>query len=195
MPLLYNAVAYSTLRREIQNPRTPGSVCATGTTMGIHSKQNNTCHTSRMRVELITCERRSNWGACVNTHADHPPEILHPYTSKRSAIPVSQVTGRIRTKRVSVGLGSIVLATSVGLVLPWKICEKGSKLLMENIELICRVEMSVRPWPRCINPPPPQRAKAGDDCHSVIKVEKIWVYPWTQYFCQVFCDETDFFFL
>lgn len=48
----------------------------------------------------------------------YPPEILHPYTSKRSAMPVSQVTGRIRMKRVSVGLGSIVLATSVGLVLP-----------------------------------------------------------------------------
>lgn len=48
----------------------------------------------------------------------YQPDILQPYTSKRSAIPVSQVTGRIRINRVSVGLGSIVLATSVGLVLP-----------------------------------------------------------------------------
>lgn len=53
-----------------------------------------------------------------NDPRQYQPDILHPYTSKRSAMPVSQVTGRIRTKRVSVALGSIVLATSVGLVLP-----------------------------------------------------------------------------
>lgn len=172
MLLLYNAAANSTLRREIHHRHTPGSVCATGTMMGIHSKQNNTCLTSCTCAELITCEQRSNWGAHASVHADHPPEILHPYTSKRSAMPVSQVTGRIRTKRVSVGLGSIVLATSVGLVLPWKICEKGSKLLMENIELICRVEISVGPWPYCIKKNP-QRAKAGNDCHSLIKVVEL----------------------
>lgn len=73
---------------------------------------------------------------CVCMHADqqesHLPDILHPYTSKRSAIPVSQVTGRIRTKRVSVGLGSIDLAMSAGLVLPWKIYNRGKgKLLVE----------------------------------------------------------------
>ena len=70
---------------------------------------------------------------CMYMHVDkqesqqHQPDILHPYTSKRSAMPVSQVTGRIRTKRVSVGLGSIVLATSVGLVLPWKTCDRGGE--------------------------------------------------------------------
>lgn len=61
---------------------------------------------------------------CVCDLSSNQPDILQPYTSKRSAMPVSQVTGRIRTKRVSVGLGSFVLATSVGLVLPWKTCER-----------------------------------------------------------------------
>lgn len=175
--------------------------------MGIHSKHNNTRHTSRMCAELITCEQRSNWGVRASVHADHPPEILHPYTSKRSAMPVSQVTGRIRTKRVSVGLGSIVLATSVGLVLPRKICEKGSKLLMENIELICRVEMFVRPWPYWIK----KNQKHSEPRLAMIVIqglrwwswrekmelqkqsrEKTWVNVWTKDFALVSCDETDF---
>lgn len=163
MPLLYNAAAYSTLRTEIQNPLTPGGVCATGTMMGIHSKQNNTCHTSHVCVESITCKQRSSCLVSASMHADHPPEILHPYTSKRSAMPVSQVTGRIRTKRVSVGLGRIVLTTSVGSVLPRKICEKGCKLLMENIELICRGEKSGRPWPYCIKISASQGSKSFGD--------------------------------
>lgn len=43
---------------------------------------------------------------------------------------------------------------------------------MENIELICRVEISVGPWPYCIKKKP-QRAKAGNDCHSLIKVVEL----------------------
>ncbi|TNN72420.1 hypothetical protein EYF80_017346 [Liparis tanakae] len=53
----------------------------------------------------------------------------NPFESDRSLRSSEgfEVTGRIRMKRVSVGLGSIVLATSVGLVLPWKTCEEGRK--------------------------------------------------------------------
>lgn len=142
----------------------------------------------------------SNWDESASMHADHPPEILHPYTSKRSAMPVSQVTGRIRTKRVSVGLGSIVLATSVGLVLPWKIFEKGSKLLMVTIELVCRVEMSVRPWPYCIKKHRVWKWLSFGDYESEGKDEeaKVWVLHVNlspdvpqPTFSNIFCDETD----
>lgn len=46
------------------------------------------------------------------------PVILQPYTSNLIDMPVSQVTGLIRTNRVMSGLGKTPNTTSVGLVFP-----------------------------------------------------------------------------